>query len=256
VNSESELSPPLVTRQRQGDHEPHETRQREGSSRRLPDALRQPVVPASEQGDHSSSLSPCRQPANSLQLVLVGSACVKRVRTHPPGQQRRGSRRRRRQSTSRSDHGSKLGRWTPHGGLSRRQVGTGQRLRSRFRQETRLICVPRQRGRGVTLSSPWVWISMTASRLGRTRRHTTVESVTSPANPPGSEQMPGHQGRRTSVGRQSTTIQSWLTRSERGSSPVARAERGTKEKVSGPSCATGSRVSSGSIAGCERRTGG
>ena len=38
-------------------------------------------------------------------------------------------------------------------------------------------------------------------------------------------------------------IAEWLTRSERGSSPVARAERGTKVKVSGPSCATGSRLS-------------
>jgi CheY-like chemotaxis protein len=35
---------------------------------------------------------------------------------------------------------------------------------------------------------------------------------------------------------------------------VARAERGPKEKVCGSSCATGSRVSSGSIAECERRS--
>ena len=48
-----------------------------------------------------------------------------------------------------------------------------------------------------------------------------------------------------------TTIESWLTRSEPGSSPAAHAERGTKERVSGCSCVAGSRVSSGSIAGCE-----
>ena len=58
----------------------------------------------------------------------------------------------------------------------------------------------------------------------------------------------------TSVPRQTTTIEPWPTISDLGSSPVARAERGTKGKVSGPSCATGLRVSSGSIAGCERRS--
>jgi hypothetical protein len=55
-----------------------------------------------------------------------------------------------------------------------------------------------------------------------------------------------------SLARRTTTIESWLTRSQRGSSPAAHAGRGTKERVSGCSCVAGSRVSSGSIAGCER----
>lgn len=146
-------------------------------------------------------------------------------------------------------------------GQPRRRAGmTASELGSHFCLEPRLICVLWQRGRGfVTLPPPWVWIGRTSEPA---RRHDTTVRIPDPARHPpairgpmgGTIKCRGHQGRRTSVVRQTTTIESWLTKSEPGSSPVARAERGTKAKVSGPSCATGSRVSSGSIAGCERRS--